>query len=201
MEKVQYFLAKLLQEIYSPGGGRNLMLGGILITVFGFIGAGIGSWEVQISAQGSAGFILKQIFQLIMFLIFFVGFNVASFGFAIALVQNPKVKNEVDAPWAFTPDSLRSVTPARDLSIKERRMILLLEIDKFFRQGYRVVSQTDTTAELVKSKEFSYLWFFINAILIIGWIFYLLWYWLKNDKQVDIEVDENGNVRTLKKWP
>ncbi len=87
-------------------------------------------------------------------------------------------------------------SPSRGLSIEQRREILQREINKYIRQDYRVISQTDTTAQLVRPKRFSCLWFLIWAFLLIGWIFYLAWYLTKRDEQIYIEVDINGRVRT-----
>lgn len=81
-------------------------------------------------------------------------------------------------------------------SIEERRSILQKEVTNYVRRGFRVVSQTDTTAQLVKAKKFSFLWAFIWLLALgIGLIVYLLWYWAKRDEQVYLEVDANGKIR------
>jgi hypothetical protein len=214
MEIIQNALAKLLQEIKSPRGGRYLALGGILITIFGCIGIGIGNAVAQNSAKGSAGSVLAAIFLLITLLMVLVGVVITIIGGVMALIQNQKAKAQIAAsnPPTFTSSNLNSVAPANKesqsviaqpvtangLSIDQRREILQREINKYLRQGYRVISQTDTTAQLVKPKVFSCLWFLINMILLIGWIFYLLWYWSKRDTQVYIEVDINGRVKIRK---
>lgn len=56
---------------------------------------------------------------------------------------------------------------------------LQVQIDWYVKQGYRVVSQTDTAAQLVKPKVFSFVWF----VLMLG-VFYLPYYLAKRDKQV-----------------
>jgi len=56
---------------------------------------------------------------------------------------------------------------------------LQAEINQYVRKGYQVVSQTETTAQLVKPKRFSLVWFF----LFFG-IFYLPYYIAKRDKTV-----------------
>ena len=75
------------------------------------------------------------------------------------------------------------------LSIEERSEILGREINRYVRQGYRVVSRTDTTAQLVKPKEFSLFW------AIIGFLFlYLLYYLSKKDETLYLEVLPNGQI-------
>jgi hypothetical protein len=87
---------------------------------------------------------------------------------------------------------------SKPISDEARRKILQQEINRYVLSGYRVVSQTDTTAQLVRPKQFSCLWFLINAFLIIGWIFYLLWYWSQQDEQIYIEVDRFGGIHTTR---
>jgi hypothetical protein len=186
-------------------------LGGVLITIFGCVGIGIASAIAQNSAQGSAGSVLAALFLLATLLMAFVGIIITIIGGIMALIQSQKEKAQVaKSNPPIINNELRtsvkienqsaSVYPvsASGLTIEQRREILQREINKYLRQGYRVISQTDTTAQLVKPKEFSCLWFLINALLLIGWIFYLLWYWSKRDKQIYIEVDVNGKVRTRK---
>lgn len=66
----------------------------------------------------------------------------------------------------------------------ERRP-LRFQIDHYVGQGYRVVSQTPTTAQLVKPKKFSLFWalaWFLCAG--VGIVVYLLYYASKRDHQV-----------------
>jgi hypothetical protein len=86
--------------------------------------------------------------------------------------------------------------PPTGLSLETRRSILQAEIARYIRQGYRVISQTDTTAQLVKPKRFSWFWFVMNVLWIFGWLLYLIYFAAKRDQQVYIEVDANGRVRT-----
>lgn len=75
-------------------------------------------------------------------------------------------------------------------SIEERRVILQQEINKYIKKKYRVINQTDTTAQLLRPKIFSIVWF----VLFLG-IFYLFYHWLlKKEQQVYIIVDEFGQV-------
>ena len=82
------------------------------------------------------------------------------------------------------------------VTIEQRREILQKEVTGYVRRGFRVVSQTDTTAQLVKSKSFSFFWAFIWLLALgVGLIVYLLYYWSKRDEQVYLEVNEDGHVK------
>lgn len=74
--------------------------------------------------------------------------------------------------------------------------LLQKEIEKYIRQGYRVVSQTDTTAQLVKPKQFSCLyatlWFLLFGV---GLIFYLFWYASQKDQTVYLQVVNEKVIR------
>ena len=88
-------------------------------------------------------------------------------------------------------------SPSRGLSIEQRREILQREINKYIRQGYRVINQTDTTAQLVRPKRFSCLWAtFWLFMLIVGLLVYIFYYMSKRDEQIYILVDEYGRVQT-----
>ena len=78
-----------------------------------------------------------------------------------------------------------------EVTLEQRRTALQREVRKYVSRGYRVVSQTDTTAQLVKPKRFSLLWFFI----LLG-ILYVPFYLFARDRQVYLEVDKYGRVRT-----
>lgn len=85
------------------------------------------------------------------------------------------------------------------ISIDLRRDILSKEIYKYTAQGYRVVSQTDTTAQLVKPKRMSCgvaLLVLLISIFTLGILFvlYLIWYIAQKDEQIYLEVDVQGNV-------
>lgn len=75
------------------------------------------------------------------------------------------------------------------ITTEERRRILQARIQDAIARGYRVVSQTDTTAQLVKGKKFS-VWMFL---LFFG-IFYLPYYWAKRERTLYVSVDEWGAV-------
>lgn len=82
------------------------------------------------------------------------------------------------------------------LSLDQRRVILQKEINGYLNKGFRVQSQSETTAQLIKPKKFSFLWailwFFVFGV---GLILYLLYYLSKKDQAVYLEVSEAGQVK------
>jgi hypothetical protein len=88
---------------------------------------------------------------------------------------------------------------AAELSIDERRARLQNEIGKYIKKGFRVLSQTDTTAQLVKPKKFSFLWaIFWFLFLFVGLLVYLIYYLSKHDETIYIEVSSSGKITTRK---
>jgi len=78
-----------------------------------------------------------------------------------------------------------------------RRNILEQEVQKYVRKGYRVLSQTDTSAQLVKPKRFSFLVALVLLLLmVLPFLVYLLWYMAAKDKTIYITVDTQGRVQT-----
>lgn len=76
--------------------------------------------------------------------------------------------------------------------------LLAQEIQKYVRQGYRVVNQTNTTAQLVRPKKFSCLAATLWTLLLgIGLIFYLFWYASKKDDTVYLQVID-GKIKATK---
>jgi hypothetical protein len=75
--------------------------------------------------------------------------------------------------------------------------VLDAEVAKYIRQGYRVISRTPTTAQLVKPKKLSLLWAIFWAIVGLGFglLFYIAWYYIKSDKTVYLTVDAQGRIR------
>src|SRR6185437_8101191 len=74
------------------------------------------------------------------------------------------------------------------------RVALQAEIDRYVRQGYRVVSQTDTAAQLVKPKTFSFFWAVVGFLVL-----YVLYYLSKHDRVVYLTVDATGKVSATKR--
>ena len=69
-------------------------------------------------------------------------------------------------------------------------------INWYVGQGYRVIAQTETSAQLVKPKRFSMVWAFLWFLLFfVGLLFYIFWYVSKRDKEVYLYV-EDGLVRS-----
>lgn len=85
------------------------------------------------------------------------------------------------------------------LSTKERQEILLQEIEKYVKRGFRVVSQTETTAQLIKPKRFNFwLALILFLVFILPLIIYIFWHISRKDKTVYISVDEVGNIKIKK---
>jgi hypothetical protein len=82
------------------------------------------------------------------------------------------------------------------LSTQQRTEILDREVRNYVKKGYRVVSRSDTTAQLVRPKKFSLLIALICFVLaVVPFVLYLLWYMASRDKTVYLEVDTNGKIR------
>lgn len=81
------------------------------------------------------------------------------------------------------------------MDIQQRRDILQREIAAYLGRGFIVQSQTDTTAQLIKRKKFSFLWALLWTLAFgIGLIIYIFWYMAKRDQSVYLSVDEAGRV-------
>lgn len=89
--------------------------------------------------------------------------------------------------------------PTQPLSTEERSAILDREVSKYVKRGFRVISRTNTTAQLVKPKKFSFLWAVLWFLLFgVGLLIYLFYYVSKKDETVYLEVDQQGHVKTTK---
>ena len=90
-------------------------------------------------------------------------------------------------------------TGTGNLSIKERQAILERTIGDYVRRGYRVVSSTETTAQLLKQKQFSCLWASLWFLLFgIGLLFYVFYHAAKKDTIIYIAVDEWGRAKVTR---
>ena len=70
------------------------------------------------------------------------------------------------------------------------------EINDYVRRGFIVQSQTETSAQLVKPKVFSFVWAFIWFLLLgVGVLVYIFYYMSKNDQTVYLSV-EDGKVKS-----
>jgi len=82
------------------------------------------------------------------------------------------------------------------MTTEMRRNVLEQEIQSYVRKGYRVLSQTDTSAQLVKPKKFNLLIAVICLLLaVFPFIIYLLMYMASKDKTVYISVDPQGRIQ------
>jgi hypothetical protein len=84
---------------------------------------------------------------------------------------------------------------AQALTTEERSNLLQREIQKYVKDGWRVQSSTATTAQLVKPKKFSFLFFIVLLILmVLPALLYVVWFAVKRDEAVYLSVDENGRI-------
>lgn len=73
---------------------------------------------------------------------------------------------------------------------------LQAEIDRYVGRGYRVVSQTEHAAQLVRPKHFSFPLFVLFFILaVLPAVLYVLYYVGKRDKTVYLTVNDNGQIQ------
>jgi len=80
----------------------------------------------------------------------------------------------------------------RNLSRPKDTEPLGAQIHWYVKQGYRVVSQSETHAQLVKPKQFSFVWAFLWFLCLgVGLIVYLLYYAAKKDQQVYLTAPDN----------
>ena len=93
------------------------------------------------------------------------------------------------------PNVLTAATSSTPLALDQRRLVLQQSVAHYSAHGYRVVSQTDTTAQMMRPKRFSFvaavLWFFLFGIGLLVYIFYYL---AKRDSLLFVQVDEFGKV-------
>lgn len=79
--------------------------------------------------------------------------------------------------------------------VQERSLILGQEIANYSRRGFRIVSRTDTTAQLSKPKEFSVLWATLWFLVFgIGVLIYIFYYMAKTDEIAYLEVGPDGTI-------
>lgn len=81
------------------------------------------------------------------------------------------------------------------LELTERRAVLQTRIAAYVASGYRMLAQTETTAQLVRPKEFSFLLAAVSFLFCgVGVLFYLFYYASQRDQTVYIEVTETGGL-------
>lgn len=69
-------------------------------------------------------------------------------------------------------------------------------VNELVGQQYRVISQTPTTAQLVKPKRFSFLWFALWLVLMVApALVYVLYHlFLKRERQVYLSLNADGTL-------
>jgi hypothetical protein len=83
----------------------------------------------------------------------------------------------------------------KQMTIEERKAVLDQVIARYSKQGYRVTTRTDISAQMVRPKQFSCLVAVICAALaLFPLLIYLFYYMSKKDKTIYISVDESGKV-------
>ena len=102
-------------------------------------------------------------------------------------------------------ESTQAGNMAREPSIEQRTAILEERIGQLVRHGYRVISRTQTTAQLVKPKEFSLLWALLWLLVTLcvfglGILIYLFYYLAQKDTTVYLEVDPYGQAKVTPEW-
>lgn len=86
--------------------------------------------------------------------------------------------------------------PRVPLTEGERAARLDVEIQRYVARGYRLVSRTPTTAQLVKPKEFNVGCAVLGLLfLVIGLFLYLLIYLGEKDLTAYLTVDELGTIQ------
>jgi hypothetical protein len=82
-----------------------------------------------------------------------------------------------------------------ELSAAQRQEILKQEIARYVGHGWVVVNETETSANLVRKKRFSFWWALLWFLfLIVGLIVYIFYYLSKDDETLYIDVDSSGKV-------
>ena len=76
--------------------------------------------------------------------------------------------------------------------------MLQTQINEYVRKGYHVQSQTETTAQLVKPKSFSFGWAFLWFLLLFfGLLIYILYYVSKKDETVYLYIETGQALSPL----
>jgi len=75
------------------------------------------------------------------------------------------------------------------------------KVSQFVRKGYTVQFQTDTAAQLLKPKKFSFLWAFVWFCCFgVGLLVYLIYYWAKRDHVVYLTTTTTTKRRGNSRW-
>lgn len=73
------------------------------------------------------------------------------------------------------------------------------EVGEYMRCGFFVRHRTETTAQLVKPKKFSFVWALLWFLVFgVGIVVYLIYYAAKRDEGRYVEVNEYGAVKATR---
>ncbi len=99
------------------------------------------------------------------------------------------------AASSMTRSPQTTANSGSQLSVAERSKILDVEVSQYQKQGFTLLSRTDTTAQLSKKNEFDFCLALFLVIIVIGIFIYLLYFLTaKKGNLVFIEVDEFGRI-------
>ena len=85
------------------------------------------------------------------------------------------------------------------VGMSERSRVLEEEVAQYMSDGFFVRQRTETTAQLVKPKKFSFLWALLWFLVFgIGIVVYLIYYAAKRDEGRYVEVDQYGAARATR---
>lgn len=84
---------------------------------------------------------------------------------------------------------------AEQLNERGRNEILVQQISRYVEAGWQVQTQTETSANLVMPKKFSFWWALLWFLLgVFPLIIYVIYYANKQDRSMFLTVDEAGNI-------
>lgn len=88
------------------------------------------------------------------------------------------------------------------LPARKRTLILDQEVDGYVRRGYRILSQTPFSAQLLRPKRFSCLFATLGLLAVgIGFLVYLAIFLSLPEIQVFLRVDDQGSVQRVVRGP
>ncbi len=176
--------SQIFNEIRSPKGATYMLVAGIVIAILGCLTFGFAGALLQDTVPGTAANNFGGFLGLIAILMLFGGIAIL----VVGLLRQRSFSQ-------IKPQSYQPVQSMNPQSPEQRREILQNRINQYVKQGYRVVSQTDTTAQLIKPKQFSCLWATLWFLLLgIGILIYLFYYASIRDEQIYLKVDMYGMV-------
>ncbi len=204
--------------VLSPRGHDNVVVGlGSMVEVSG------GQWEVigTEKTNGEPGFVTLQLRSRAADIADVAPSSELDFHYSTACPQcgarggwTGEIEKELDEPvlrmhclscgnefvWysGVLAPMLKSNPPEfmpGRLSLEERQVILEEEVSKYLRKGFRVVSNTESTAKLTLRKKFSFTWAAGGFLFLgIGLLVYLIWWRFSEDRIVYLRVAPEGGI-------